>query len=128
MKIASSIHMSIRILILYLIADISPKLTSVVWKGKRTKLYFQYGPSFDANLIPGVNVWATYEESGNGAALIVPFGDGQVGVLGPHPEATEEWFKEDGLPANQGMKLGIAKIFIRSLLKPTSCSDAISRL
>jgi glutamine amidotransferase-like uncharacterized protein len=97
--------------------DQSAQLVSVIWKGKLNQMYFQYGPYFDVHAIPGVDVWATYKESGRAAALIAGYGKGKVGVIGPHPEATKEWFDQDGLNSKQGLKLNLAKDFIGALLK-----------
>jgi hypothetical protein len=63
----------------------------------RRELYVQDPPWFDLNPARGAaDVLATY---GNGlpAAVIAPFGAGAVGVVGPHPEATADWFSDVGL-------------------------------
>ena len=97
---------------------VKPQLIPVIWKGKDHKIYFQYGPYFDISSIPRAEVWATYRDSGHGAALTVPYGKGRVGVIGPHPEATEEWFTQDHLVASDGLKLQLAKDFVKALLNP----------
>jgi hypothetical protein len=69
----------------------------VTWAGVRRELYVQDPPWFDLNPARGAaDVLATY---GNGlpAAVIAPFGAGAVGVVGPHPEATADWFSDVGL-------------------------------
>ena len=69
---------------------------------------FEDGPVF--LLAPGardVTVLARY--SGGGiAALTAPFGAGCVGVVGPHPEATSDWYRDAGLrtPHDQPADLG----------------------
>lgn len=38
-------------------------------------------------------VWARYSKTGNVAASLTSYGQGWVALVGPHPEATEEWCK-----------------------------------
>jgi glutamine amidotransferase-like uncharacterized protein len=73
-------------------------LVTLTWGGRRRQVFFQDGPWFD--LDPGrgpADVLATY---GNGlpAAVVAPFGAGAVGVVGPHPEASPDWYADSGLP------------------------------
>jgi len=73
-------------------------IVPVDWGGTRRQLFVQDAPWFD--LDPGrgtADVLATY---GNGlpAAVVAPFGSGAVGVVGPHPEATVDWYLDAGLP------------------------------
>ncbi len=74
----------------------SDAIVDVEWRGCHRQLYFQDGPYFDVEDVPGLDVLARY---GNGwpAALVVPYGAGVVGVSGPHPEATADWFTDAGL-------------------------------
>lgn len=55
-------------------------------------LYFQDGAVLEtpAN-ITDAKILARYSSNGNIAALLTPFGKGWVGVVGPHPEATQDW-------------------------------------
>jgi hypothetical protein len=41
-------------------------------------------------------VLATYS-NGRAAALVAPFGAGAVGVVGPHPEASGDWYTDCGM-------------------------------
>ena len=36
--------------------------------------------------------------NGRIAAVVAPFGAGAVAVVGPHPEATPDWFADSALP------------------------------
>ena len=80
----------------------------VRWRGRDRRMYFQDGAEFllrrDA---PGVQVLAHYADGGV-AALTAPFGAGAVGVVGPHPEATPDWYRDAGLavPAHGDADLG----------------------
>ena len=40
---------------------------------------------------PDTFILARYSRSGRVAASVNKYGDGWVGVIGPHPEATQEW-------------------------------------
>lgn len=70
-------------------------IVSVLWRGQRRDMYFQDGPAFILHSQDGVQILARYT-NGAIAALITPFGQGRVGVVGPHPEATAEWFDDIG--------------------------------
>jgi glutamine amidotransferase-like uncharacterized protein len=83
-------------------------VVDVVWRGHRRSLFFQDGPVFLLRGSPaGVSVLAYYP-TGRIAALTTPFGAGVVGVVGPHPEATHDWYSGAGLarPAQLGTDLG----------------------
>lgn len=75
-------------------------VVTVSWRGVDRRLFFQDGPVFrlDPGTVPGAaDVVARYP-NGEVAALVVPYGAGRVGVVGPHPEATAGWFTDVGLP------------------------------
>lgn len=96
--------------------DAKPKLESILWKNSALSVYFQDAPSFNTNLLPHAEVWATYRKTGHGAALINNFGKGRVGVIGPHLEAIQDWFDDDNLiapPPSYDLLLE----FVTSLLK-----------
>ena len=65
----------------------------VVWRNKKRWMYFQDGPYFILN--PGANatILATYT-NGKIAAVVTPYENGRVGVVGPHPEADTSWYNE----------------------------------
>jgi biotin protein ligase-like protein len=82
-------------------------VTTVLWGGVRRKLYVQDAPWFDLDPDEGAaDVLATYA-NGLPAAVSAPFGSGTVGVVGPHPEASADWFSDVGLdvPADLGADL-----------------------
>jgi len=73
-------------------------VTTVLWGGRRRRVFVQDPPRFV--LDPGrgpADVVAVYD-NGLPAAVVAPFGRGVVGVVGPHPEATPDWFTDSGLP------------------------------
>lgn len=77
----------------------------VSWRGRQRRMYFQDGPIFLLRPGTGATVLARY---GNDeiAALVAPFGLGRVAVVGPHPEATADWFVDAGLPQVSARDLG----------------------
>jgi glutamine amidotransferase-like uncharacterized protein len=71
-------------------------LVQVCWRGRQQTLFFQDGPYFWVRPNADATVVATYP-NGTIAALVAGFGAGRVGVVGPHPEATEDWYTDAGL-------------------------------
>lgn len=67
----------------------------VLWRGQRRDMYFQDGPHFVLDSDDGVEILARYT-NGAIAALVTSFGRGRVAVVGPHPEATADWFDDVG--------------------------------
>lgn len=71
-------------------------LVHVAWRGQKKTLFFQDGPYFWLHSDATATVLATYSNN-KIAAVVTEFGAGRVGVVGPHPEATEDWFVDAGL-------------------------------
>lgn len=81
----------------------------VWWGGRPREVFFQDGPYFLVDPARGsAEVIAEYE-NGLAAALVARCGDGAVGVAGPHPEATSDWFVDVGLavPDPPSLDLGL---------------------
>ncbi|MBO0781710.1 MAG: hypothetical protein J2P37_23055 [Ktedonobacteraceae bacterium] len=83
----------------------------VNWRNKPRYMYFQDGPYFIVNKnATNVTVLARYT-NGKIAAMVSSYGQGKVGVVGPHPEATSDWYKDyklhdpDGFDADLGHDL-----------------------
>lgn len=83
-------------------------LVQVSWRGTPRTLFFQDGPHFVLSGGAPVTVLATYPNN-TIAAVVAGFGEGRVGVVGPHPEATADWFTDAGLrtPKRLGLDLGL---------------------
>lgn len=79
----------------------------VRWRGSRRELFFQDGPQFvlDDPGAGGTEVLARYA-NGAVAALVHQRGAGRVALVGPHPEATRDWFTDVGLPVPQDVAPG----------------------
>lgn len=56
-------------------------------------VYFQEGTLIDVEKIPNGQgrILARYSKSGDVAASVTKYGKGWVGLVGPHPEADEQW-------------------------------------
>jgi glutamine amidotransferase-like uncharacterized protein len=83
-------------------------LVQVTWRGQRRTLFFQDGPRFCLRPGADATIVATYRNQ-TIAALVTGFGAGRVGVVGPHPEATDDWYTDAGLatPNPPGHQLGL---------------------
>lgn len=80
-------------------------VVDVLWRGRQRRMFFQDGPTFLLAGDAGVSVLARYTNN-EIAALVAPFGAGRVAVVGPHPEATADWYDGTGLPALSNYDLG----------------------
>lgn len=80
-------------------------LVEVLWRGRPRRMFFQDGPIFLLDSDAGTTVLARYRNS-QIAAVVAPFGQGRVGVVGPHPEATVDWYSDCGLPREHNFDLG----------------------
>ncbi|MFD9427938.1 MULTISPECIES: hypothetical protein [unclassified Streptomyces] len=72
-------------------------LVEVRWRGQSRTLFFQDGACFTPGPVPYTTVLATYTNN-RAAALVTSYGAGRVAVVGPHPEATADWFEDPPLP------------------------------
>ncbi|MFJ6215196.1 BPL-N domain-containing protein [Streptomyces sp. NPDC092296] len=81
-------------------------LVEVEWRGRPRTLFFQDGPYFVLDEAADVKILASYP-NGSPAALVTRFGAGLVGVVGPHPEATDDWYTDTGLPVQHTRDLGL---------------------
>jgi glutamine amidotransferase-like uncharacterized protein len=80
-------------------------IVEVLWRGQRRRMFFQDGPIFRLDSDAGVTVLARYSNN-TIAAVVAPFGNGRVAVVGPHPEATSDWFVDAGLSPELSLDLG----------------------
>jgi len=89
----------------------------VRWRGRARYMYFQDGPCF--RLGPGANGVTVLAEYPNGeiASLVAAFGKGRVGVVGPHPEATRDWYDDYGLVDPDGLDADLGHDLIDTLMR-----------
>lgn len=79
-------------------------LVQVRWRERPRTMFFQDGPLFVVDDPAPTTILARYP-GGAVAAMIAPFGRGRVGVVGPHPEATPDWFTDTCLPVHDAHDL-----------------------
>nr|WP_306427283.1 BPL-N domain-containing protein [Burkholderia sp. AU33423] len=94
---------------------IADTVTPVVWRGKKRWIYFQDGAMLPA--APGAVVLATYPNR-DIAAATYRYGKGRVGLVGPHPEADESWYRQNGLKNPDGIRPDMAHDLINATMKP----------
>jgi len=91
------------------------RVEPVTWNGRVVALYtqeaagFELGSGFDGEIV------ATYAD-GSPAAVLARSGAGAIGLSGPHPEATADWLKADGLPPAPLPGPALAAEFIAALM------------
>ena len=89
------------------------------WRGHDRRVFFQDGPVFEIDE-DAAEVIARYP-NGTVAAVVAPYGDGRVGVVGPHPEATDDWFTDLGLDVpHDGPHGRLAQDLARDLVRVTT--------
>lgn len=96
------------------VRDEKPRVIDVNWSGQHRAIYFQDGGYFTAG--PSTEVVGRYA-NGLPAAVIDSYGTGWVAVVGPHPEATDDWFRDDDLPPVARPTLDLAHDLIRRLME-----------
>ncbi len=102
-------------------------LVTVRWRGRPRRLYFQDGPAF--LLRPGasgVTVLARYPND-EVAAVTAPFGRGVVGVVGPHPEATADWYDHHGLVDPDGLDTDLGHDLVDAVMGGPGPSTPLPR-
>ena len=91
-------------------------IVKVQWRGQARCMYFQDGPYFLLDRgATGVIVLARYT-NGKIAALVAPYGKGKVGVSGPHPEATADWYEASHLVNPEGIHADLGYDLIDTLM------------
>lgn len=93
----------------------SDTVVSVRWRGKPRHMYFQDGPYFVLNKGAKATVLATYD-NGVPAAVVAPYGAGQVGVVGPHPEADASWYAEYNLKNPDGIHFDLGYDLVKTVM------------
>lgn len=95
--------------------DPKPSLLRVRWGNRIRMLYNQSGAQFGSRAGPGVQVLARYIGSGHIAALRTTFGKGRVLLIGPHPEASRDWYAADRLSLRYGLNLDLLRDAMKRL-------------
>ncbi len=74
----------------------------VIWRGKQRHIYFQDGARFELDLGAAPTEVLAHYTNGQIAAAVQDSGEGRVGMVGPHPEADEDWYEENNLENPDG--------------------------
>lgn len=100
------------------VKDEDDAIVEVQWRKAKRFLYFQDGPYFlvDENAA-GVTVLAKYASNDKIAAVVAPYGKGKVGVVGPHPEADDSWYKLAGLKDPDGLDADLGHDLVETLMQ-----------
>ncbi|WPH04805.1 Hypothetical protein R9X50_00770100 [Acrodontium crateriforme] len=91
-------------------------------KGKTYKkqwIYFQDGAVILPKKDSPAKVLGRYSSNDNVAASLSQYGDGWVGLTGPHPEATKDWYNDpDHAPIHnpQGVHFDIGYDFVEAIV------------
>lgn len=101
------------------VADTADTVVDVSWRGRRRHMFFQDGTAFS---VPGgdwdavgATVLARYPNE-TVAAVVTPYGSGRVGLVGPHPEADESWYRGPGLTNPDGIRFDLGHDLIGTAL------------
>lgn len=92
-------------------------VVQVIWRGRQRTLFFQDGPYFWLRSNATADVLASYP-NGTIAALVAGFGSGRVGVVGPHPEATDDWYFDAGLVIADRLGTDLGADLIDAVMRP----------
>ncbi|WP_194117735.1 hypothetical protein [Streptomyces hoynatensis] len=85
-------------------------------RGRRRHMYFQDGPYVRLDEeAASATVIATY---GNAppAAVLAPYGEGRVAVVGPHPEADAGWYADAGLTNPDGVRFDLGHDLVEAAM------------
>ncbi|MEV4544309.1 BPL-N domain-containing protein [Micromonospora echinaurantiaca] len=92
-------------------------VVDVSWRGRRRGLFFQDGPYFWLRPGAEADILATYP-NGTIAAMVTRLGAGRVGVVGPHPEATDDWYLDAGLRPADRLGTDLGHDLIDTVMRP----------
>ena len=77
---------------------------NINWQGNVRSIIFQNGPYFDVSP-QKVTTLATYN-NGQIAVMVAPYGQGKIGLTGPHLEARLDWYQDSNLPFTDNTDFG----------------------
>jgi len=91
-------------------------VVTVQWRGRPRTVFFQDGACIYLEPDAEAEVVARYPD-GRPAAVVCGYGRGRVGVVGPHPEATEDWFTDAGLEPPRHLATDLAVDLVTTTLR-----------
>lgn len=89
----------------------------VSWRGRERTLFFQDGPCFWLRPDNDATIIATYP-NGTIAAMVAGFGSGRVAVVGPHPEAGDDWYADAKLERDHVLGTDLGLDLVDEVLMP----------
>jgi glutamine amidotransferase-like uncharacterized protein len=90
-------------------------LVAIRWGAQRRIVYNQSGPHMGTRAPGGMRVLARYIATRHIAALTGRSGRGRVVLIGPHLEADESWYADDGLSLQHGLNQDLFRKAMRLL-------------
>ena len=94
--------------------NIDARMEKITWHGQARWVYFQDGPEFELKNNSKIDIWAKYK-TGELAALQYRYGQGYVGLVGPHLEADQSWLSDDHLIDPDGDDSALLVDFIKTI-------------
>ncbi|KAF2158593.1 hypothetical protein M409DRAFT_30923 [Zasmidium cellare ATCC 36951] len=77
-------------------------------------LYFQDGASFKLSKTSSATILGRYSSNGDPAAILTTLGEGWVGLVGPHPEADQDWYDDAEISNPDGIYFDIGRDFVEA--------------
>jgi glutamine amidotransferase-like uncharacterized protein len=90
-------------------------LVAIRWGTQRRMVYNQSGPHMGIRTPGGMRALARYVATRHIAALAGRSGRGKVVLIGPHLEADESWYRDDGLTLRHGLNRDLFRAAMRWL-------------
>lgn len=90
-------------------------IVNINWRGTLRKMFYQGGPNMILNSGVNSTVLGTFNNA-KVATVVYSYGSGKVGLSGPHPEATSDWYSANGL-TNPGSTQDLGNDFIDTLMQ-----------
>ena len=100
-----------------LVHNSADTVTPVIWRGKKRWMYFQDGAALPADPQGSSPLVLARYPNNDIAAAIYNFGEGTVGLVGPHPEADQEWYKREDLENPDGVNQDLAYDLISATMR-----------
>lgn len=99
------------------VRSVADTIVQVSWRGRSRFMYFQDGPFFTLDHeATEAKILSTYTNS-EISALVTPYGKGKVGVVGPHPEATDDWYQYNQVTDPDHPDLDLGRDLVATLMQ-----------
>ncbi|UGX87162.1 BPL-N domain-containing protein [Phyllobacterium meliloti] len=85
------------------VSDIGDYVVPIKWKGSQLWTYYQDGPYLPKNDANSGFLALAHYQTGDVAAARYSYGKGSATLIGPHPEAPQDWYDNYGLHNPDGV-------------------------